>query len=366
MTINFKKITKTTVTGTLFLMSSVLLLNVGCKKSTTNNTIITPAVASYQQVSLVANVASYGATRTDGKLQNPWGMALGATGNFWISCNHSGSTVIYDYAGVQQLAPINTPLGAAPNGASVTGVVYNNTSDFVIPNYGVGTFIYASEEGTITAWSGNTGSTTVTVADRTSAGSVYKGLAIGNDAGANFLYAADFHNGKVDVYDKNYVLITTRPFSDPSMPAGYSPFNVQNIGGQIYVTYAKKDLLGKDDVSGVGNGYVNVFSTAGVLIKRFASQGMLNSPWGVVAAPTGFGQLAGAILIGNFGDGHINVYDANGAYQAQLLKNGVVVTINGLWALTFNGTAPADPNNLYFTAGPNSEADGVFGYLKKM
>ena len=205
------------------------------------------------------------------------------------------------------------------------------------------------------------------MADRSGVGAVYKGLAIDNNAGVNYIYAADFHNRRIDVFDRNFALVTTMHFNDAALQAGYAPFNIQNIDGQLYVTYAKqKGPDDKDDEPGLGNGYVDVFDATGVAIKHLDAKGMLNSPWGIVKAPDGFGQGTGAILVGNFGDGHINVFDVNGVYKSQLTYNGSIITINGLWALAFNKVSPADPNALYFTAGPNNESNGVFGYLKKL
>ncbi len=364
MKANFSKTLNVTVKGTVLALSGTLVLGgIGCKKKDNNTT--TPP--SYQQVNLVSDTAGYGAARTDALLGNAWGIAIGPTGAFWISANHSGSSVIYGNDGAQLRGPITTPFGGAHAGASPTGVVYNSTTDFLIPGLGASTFIYATENGVLTAWNSSTGDSSMLVASRSAVSAVYKGLTIANDGASNFIYAADFHNAKIDVYDRNFAYVTTKPFTDPNIPAGYAPFNIKNIGGQLYVTYAKQ--LGpdnKDDQAGAGNGYVDIYTPAGVLVKRFASQGMLNSPWGITQAPTAFGQPANAVLIGNFGDGHINVYDVNGNYQTQLMTNGTVISIPGLWDITFNTVSPADPNRLYFTAGPASEAHGLFGYLKKM
>ncbi len=227
-------------------------------------------------------------------------------------------------------------------------------------------FIYVTEDGIVAAW--NTGDTTITVADRSSANAVYKGLAIANDGTGDFIYVSDLHNAKVDVFDKSFNYVTNKPFNDPNIQSGFAPFNIHNIGNLLYVTYAKqKGPDNRDDQSGAGFGYVDVYKPDGTFVKRFASQGTLNSPWGIVQAPSGFGQVANAILIGNFGDGRINVFDANGNYQAQLESNGTPISIDGLWAITFpTSTAGGlDLNTLYFTAGPLSETYGIFGYLRK-
>jgi uncharacterized protein (TIGR03118 family) len=230
----------------------------------------------------------------------------------------------------------------------------------------VAKFIFVNEDGTVSAWGG--GDSTITVADRSASNTVYKGLALANDGTANFLYAADFRGGKIDVYDKTFSLVTTKPFSDPDIPAGFGPFNVQNIGGKLYVTYAKLEgPENEDDQAGPGNGYVDVFNPDGTLVKRFASQGVLNSPWGIAQAPAGSGFPLHALLIGNFGDGRINLFDSTGALIGPLQSNGQPVVIEGLWALDFpynEAPAASDPKRLYFTAGPVNETHGWFGFLK--
>jgi len=362
MTVTDAKITTTSSKGTVSILIGIFMLMIGCK---TKDNTPGPTQINYDQVNLVADTASLGAARVDVNLKNAWGISISPTGIFWISSNHSGSTVVYDTTGKQLLASVAIPLGADPRGGSPTGVIFNSSGDFIIPGKGKSLFIFSTENGILSAWNGSTGVTTLTVADQSSTGAVYKGLALANDGGSNFIYAADFHNARVDVFDRDFAFVTSKPFSDPGIPPGYAPFNVQNINDQLYVTYAKQ--LGPDnadDQAGMGNGYVDIYSPAGVLIRRFASQGTLNSPWGIVQAPATFGQAANSILIGNFGDGHINVYDTNGAYQGQLMTKGTAIAIPGLWAITFNAASSADPNKLYFAAGPDGETHGLFGYLK--
>jgi uncharacterized protein (TIGR03118 family) len=350
----------------LVILSGFFMMSTGCNKKDPAPTP-TPDVASYRQVNLVADNNNFGSTKTDPKLLNAWGIAIAPNGAFWISGNHSGSSLIYDTSGAQLLPPVNIPVGTNINGASPTGVVFNNTPDFVIPGKGPGLFIYSTEDGILSAWNGNTGTSTATVASRDSVGAVYKGLTTANDGGANFIYATDFHNARIDVFDKNFALVTTKPFNDPEIPGGFAPFNIQNIAGQLYVTYAKQLAPdNEDDQAGAGNGYVDVYTPAGTLVKRFATQGALNSPWGITSASATFGLLANAILIGNFGDGHISIYDENGGYQGQLMTNNTPISIDGLWAITFNNDFPDGATKLYFTAGPAGEAHGLFGYLKKM
>jgi len=357
----FSKITKASYLGVVSILISLSLLNTGCRSNSNEPT----ERQSYVQVNLVSDIAGFNAARTDVNLGNPWGIAIGPTGSFWISANHTGSTVIYDASGNPLLAPINIPLGAAPNGSSPTGVIYNGTADFAIPIFGTSTFIYATEDGILSAWNSNTGTTTVTVVDNSSTGAVYKGLTMANDGGANFIYVTDFHNAKIAVFDRNFAPITTKPFSDPTIPTGFAPFNIQNIDGLLYVTYAKQlapDF--HDDEAGLGNGFIDIYTPGGIFVKRFASNGTLNSPWGVTKAPESFGQGDNIILVGNFGDGHINVFKNSGVYLGQLQLHEKIIAIPGLWDITFNSIAPSNPSHLYFTAGPNSEADGVFGYLR--
>lgn len=359
------KIPHTLLKGVLLITIGSFLLNSGCKKSdSTVNNIITST--SYQQVTLVADSAGFNAGRLDPMLLNAWGIAIRPNGEIWLAVNHSGAAIIYDHSGAQLSSPVNIPLGSLPNGASPDGAIYNSTTDFVIPGQGPALFIFATEDGLLQAWNASSGATTMVVADRSGAGAVYKGIAMGSDGGANFLYVTDFFNGKVDVFDKTFKLVTTKPFADPAIPAGYTPFNVANIGGQLFVSYAKQLAPDNhDDEAGPGHGYVDIYTTAGVLVKRFVSGGMLNSPWAIAQTSAGFGQVANAILIGNFGDGNINVYNSDGAFQGKLMQGSNPVSIPGLWAISFDNVAPADPNFLYFTAGPTKEAHGLFGYLKK-
>lgn len=356
---------------------ALTLINSGCNESSSkrdffgNNLKDLPKVpiskqiaSDYKTVVLVADTVGFDAGRIDPNLKNPWGIAINPNGPIWISVNHTGSSVIYDANGNQLRAPINIPLGSNPNGASPTGVIFNSTTDFVIPNMGRALFVFATEDGILSAWNSSLGASAMTVADNSASGTVYKGIAWAVDGGANFLYAADFHNAKIDVFDKNFASVTTKPFLDPDIPMGFAPFNIQNIGGKLYVTYAKQlPPDNKDDQAGLGNGYVDIYTPDGVLVKRFASQGLLNSPWGIASVKDDFGQIEDAILIGNFGDGHINIYDKSGKFKGQIREKGQSLTIPGLWAITFDNAAGADPRKLYFTAGPNGESNGLFGYV---
>jgi uncharacterized protein (TIGR03118 family) len=313
----------------------------------------------YAQINLVADSTDLGAARTDSNLSTPWGMAVSPKGTIWICCNHNGRCVTYDSNGNQRYSPVPTSLKGVPNGASPNGIIFNNTQDFTVngePVY----CICSTDDGALIAWIG--GDSTITVADRSASGAVYKGITIANDGTGNFIYATDFLNAKIDVFDKSFNYITSKPFADPNMPSGFAPFNICNIGGQLFVTYAKqKSPDFHDEQYGAGNGYVDVFNPNGSLIKRFASQGTLNAPWGIVQAPAGFGQVANAILVANYGDGHITVFDTSGAYQGLIENNGNPVSIEGLCDISFVG---ANSSQLYFTSGPSYQASGLFGYLK--
>ncbi len=330
----------------------------GCKK----HDMPPVSLSGYHQTNLVSDVAGYGAARIDPALVNPWGISFSATSPLWISANHTSVSVIYDKDGNTVIPPVTIQGG---NGAP-TGQVFNGTTGFIIPGTSKPSrFIFCGEDGTITAWNG--GAAAILVADRSHEDAVYKGMATGNDGTANFIYVANFKGSAIDVFDSNFNYVTNKPFHDASIPANYGPFNIRNIDGKLYVTYAKHKAPGNaDDQKGPGNGYVDIFSLSGKLLKRFASGGHLNSPWGIVAAAPGFAPISDAILIGNFGDGHINVFDDDGSFIGSLKdESGIDIKIDGLWAIE-NNIHNADPNFIYFTAGPADESHGLFGYLSKV
>ena len=323
---------------------------------------------AYLQRNLVSDLPGLAST-TDTNLVNPWGIAFSGTGPFWISDNHSGLSTLYNSSGALQslLVTVPPPAGGTPP-AAPTGIVFNGTTGFLVTTGAPAHFIFSTEDGTIIGW--NTGTNAALKADNSASGAVYKGLAIGTNAGGVYLYATDFHNGRIDVFDTNYGPVSLAgSFTDPSLPAGFAPFGIQNVNGRLLVTYALQDADKHDDVPGPGNGYVDVFDTEGNFSGRLASGGVLNSPWGIAQAPVGFGPFGGDLLVGNFGDGNVNVFDASGAWLAALNDtNGTPVTIPGLWALAFgNGGNAGDRNTLYFTAGiPGTgalEDHGLFGSL---
>ncbi|MBS1911253.1 MAG: TIGR03118 family protein [Bacteroidetes bacterium] len=329
-----------------------------CKDNTTSPPLNT---STYTESKLVADDQGAGAAIVDVNLVNPWGLAFGATGTLWVSNNHSGTSTLYDATGAKLQTVVNIPSKTAPTGGSPTGVIYNSTADFVIPEASAARFIYAGEDGTISAWASGMTDARI-VADRSASDAVYKGIAMATNGGSNFIYLTNFKKNTVDVFDATYRY--SKSFTDATIPAGYAPFGIQNIGGMLYVTYAKqKGPDNEDDDPAVGNGYVDIFNADGTLQRRFASNGLLNSPWAVVMAPSGFGSVSGDILIGNFGDGHIGAYDpGTGVLIGQLRdQNNITITIEGLWALTFGPSSA--PTTLYFAAGPGDEEHGLLGTL---
>lgn len=338
--------------------------------ATSAPTTVTVATANaYVQHNLVSDLPGI-ADFVDTNLLNPWGLAFSGTGPFWVADNHTGLSTVYDTAGtIQSLVVAVPPVPGANPPSAPTGLVFNNTTSFAVASNSPARFIFAGEDGTITAW--NSGSNAVLKVDNSVSGAKYKGLAIGTDGGADFLYAADFHNGKVDVFDGNYQPVTLAgAFADPNIPAGYAPFGIQNLGGALYVTYALQDEDKEDDVSGPGHGFIDVYTLGGQWVKRYASEGVLNSPWGLTVAPDGFGQWSGALLVGNFGDGVIHAFAPDSGALLGALQDpaGQPISIPGLWALAFgNGGRGGDAGRLYFTAGIAGEGSledhGLFGNL---
>jgi uncharacterized protein (TIGR03118 family) len=326
-----------------------------------DNSPTTPVLpTAYVETKLVADAASLGATLVDPLLVNPWGLAFSAGGVLWVSDNGSHMSTLYTATGAKAALVVAIPGKAGPAVGAPTGQVFNPTTDFIIPGGAKASFIFAGEDGTIAGWS--SGATAAIAADRSANGAVYKGLAMATNAGANFLYATNFAKNSVDVFDRTFTYKSS--FTDTSVPSGYAPFGIHTIGGQLWVTFAKQKAGSSDDLPGAGNGYVDVFNPDGTRVKRFISNGRLNSPWAVVQAPSGFGSAAGDILVGNFGDGLIGAYDVTtGAFRGYLHDStNIPLPIDGLWDLQFGvGAAPA--TTLYFSAGPNGETHGLIGTL---
>jgi len=333
-----------------------------------------PASANYIQVNLVSNIPGTAAV-TDPQLVNAWGMASSSTSPWWVSDNGTGVATLYNgNTGVKQGLVVTIPpeAGGTPPSAP-TGQVFNSTTGFILPgsasnpNPSKALFMFATENGTIAAWNGAQGTTALRMADLSASDAVFKGLAIGSVGAANYLYATDFTNGLVRVFDSSFALsAVSGNFTDPNLPAGYSPFGIRNLGGNIYVTYAHSSG-GDDEDHGAGLGLVDVFDTDGNFIARVASNGgVLDAPWGLALAPSDFDVFSGDLLVGDFGDGTINAYDPTTfAFEGQLLdQQGNPISIDGLWDLGFGNGANAGPKNrLYFTAGPDEEANGLFGFI---
>ena len=329
-------------------------------------------IGTYQQHNLVANTAGT-ADVTDPNLVNPWGMAFNPFGFVWVANNGTGTSTLYDGAGAINPLVVQIPSATDITGGRPTGMVFNGSPEFVVAAgevSGAGRFIFATEEGLIAAWAPAVDAThAIRVNDpATTTGAVYKGLAISANGTGGRLYAADFFNNKVDVFDGTFRLVTlpTGAFTDPALPSGFAPFGIQAINGSIYVAYAMQDESRLDEVKGVGLGFVNVFDTNGQLIKRLISQGNLNAPWGMALAPSSFGEFGDRLLVGNFGDGTINAFDlvTGGSIGPVSDANGSPLVIDGLWALSFgNGYLNQPVNTLFFTAGPNDEQNGLYGRI---
>jgi uncharacterized protein (TIGR03118 family) len=323
------------------------------------STCVVAGTDFYQQVNLVSDSGT-GGTVMDSHLVNPWGVAFAPGGPFWVANNATNSATVYDGSGNNQNINVSLPAtGAGDN--NPTGQVYNGAGGF-----GGNIFIFDGEGGAISGWAG--GSSATNLLDNSSKGSVYKGLTTGTSGGNPALFATDFHNGKVDVVGSDLKEVSTpaSAFTDPNLPSGYAPFNIENINGKLYVTYALQNSEKHDDVSGAGHGFVDVFNQDGVLQGRLISQGQLNSPWGLALAPSNFGKFSNDLLVGNFGDGKINAFNPDtGAFLGTLSdKNGKPIVIGDLWTIVFgNGGAGGQTNQLFFTAGVKDEAQGLFGHL---
>jgi uncharacterized protein (TIGR03118 family) len=327
----------------------------------------------YAQVNLASDTPGL-ARVVDPNLVNPWGISFSPTGPFWFANNGSGLSDLLDGRGHAVPLVVTVP-SALQSGATPTGTVFNSGPGFTVSENGVAApsrFLFATEDGTISGWSAVVDRTRALLAsDNSSAGALYKGLTLAADsAGRSFLYAADFGRGTIDVFDQDFKPVA-RPgsFHDPNLPSGFAPFNIQNINSLLYVTYAQHDVARRDDVAGAGHGFINIYDIGGNFIRRFASQGTLNSPWGLALAPADFGSFGGALLVGNNGDGHINAYEpGSGAFLGLLADgNGTPITVPHLWALMFgNGHAGGASDNLFFTAGVDDEKHGLFGAIQSL
>jgi uncharacterized protein (TIGR03118 family) len=338
--------------------------------------IAQPAAAAgdfYQQRNLVSNGA-IPAENQDAHLINSWGLAFNPFGFAWVADNGTGVSTLYDGDGKPQSLVVQIPPAANAGGSGTpTGIVFNGSNDFVVRQgqaSGPSRFLFATEDGVIAGWAPSVDAThAIGVIDNSTAtGAVYKGLALSAGGKGSLLYAADFHNARIDVFDGSFkpVALATGAFTDPGIPAGFAPFGLQAIAGNIYVAYAKQDAAAHDDVPGRGLGYVDVYDPNGALIHRLVSRDRLNSPWGMALAPAGFGKFAGRLLVGNFGDGAIHAYDfSTGRFVVTLKDSGRrPIRIDGLWGLAFgSGFAGQPVNTLFFAAGPGDEKQGLYGRI---
>jgi uncharacterized protein (TIGR03118 family) len=390
--------------GAGLLVLVALTFSGGCRKMKIDK----DDLRDFQQINLVSNTMKYSPLLKDTTLQNAWGLAWSPTGIAWVNSQAGHVSELYSLDGAAIRAGVKIPSpGDTAKGGNPTGVVFNPTKGFKISDGAAAAFLFVGVDGMVSGWNGPAGASARVVANH-SATSAYTGLTTAVSGGFTYLYAADFRMGKIAVWDTAWNVVTWMPFRDPDLPSGYAPFNIQSVATWLYVMYAKVGSDGRDQ-AGAGLGFVDVFNTDGSFVKRFASRGTLNAPWGVVMAPASFladqdmnkgdngGEKQGGdnsgkgnnnsgpgnsngdrddnqpvILVGNFGDGHINVYTPDGTYQGQLQSHNRTIVIDGLWALSFapsTATVPAGdtnlPGRLYFTAGPDKETNGLFGYLLK-
>jgi uncharacterized protein (TIGR03118 family) len=350
--------------------------------------VAAPAFAQnpYLRTNLVSDIAGV-ANFTDANLVNSWGIVnAGDTGPMWIADNGTGVSTLYTGTGAAFPLPPNSPLVViiptppnSPKGAvaAPTGIVFNSTSSFVVSaggKSGASRFIFATEDGTISGWNPAVDATHAILAvnhsgpgasaGRTRHGAVYKGLANGNNGSGDFIYATNFRDGTVEMYNAQFHFV--KSFTDSDIPSGFAPFGIRNINGKLFVTYAKQDAKHHDDVAGPGNGFIDIFDLNGNLQSQFVAHGTLNSPWGLAVAPLSFGEFSGALLVGNFGDGRISAFSQDsGDFLGQLQDTfGNPMTINGLWGLNFgNGALQAPTTTLFFTAGIGDEGHGLFGSI---
>ena len=319
----------------------------------------------YAQTNIVSDLPGVAITQ-DTNLKNAWGIAFGPGSPIWVADNGTGLSTLYSGTGTIIPLVVTIPAPAGDDTSAPTGLVFNGSGDFVVTKdrkSGASIFIFDTEDGTIVGWSPGVDLTNGVIAVPNSHGAIYKGLAIAKTSNGRFLYASDFHNGVVEIYNSHFQL--QKSFTDTSLPDGYAPFGIQNINGQIFVTFAKQDELKEDEIAGPGLGFVDIFDTDGNLVRRFASHGPLNAPWGLAMAPATFGKFANALLVGNFGDGRISAFDPTSGKFLGRLRNtqGEILSIDGLWAITPGGAAGTAPDDLLFTAGPNEEENGLLGKL---
>ena len=347
---------------------------------------------NFDQVVLVANKAMYGPQLVDTTLQNAWGLTWAPSGIAWVNANGDSLSEVYSADGAIKRPPVNIPSASGGTGGVPSGDVFVGGAGFTLGDGQGALFIFVSEDGAISGWNGGDGNNAELIKNM-SATAIYKGVELDSVGGNNYLYAANFMSGNVDVFDTHFNLVSM-PFHDPHLPADYVPFNIKAINGWLFINYAQRNPGAHDENHGAGLGLVDVFKPDGSFVSRFATSGSLNAPWGIAWAKAGWLSTADmmmsgekgmdgngndrdrsshdistpVVLIGNFGDGHINVFTPDGIFLGQLKAHNQVIAIDGLWALSFPPVTATgvDQSRLYFTAGPADEADGEFGYLIKM
>lgn len=332
-----------------------------------------PAANSYLVHNLVSDLPGI-ADHQDKNLVNPWGNGFSGSSPFWVGNNRTGTSTLYDTTGTPQALVVKIP---GPAGSSapgkVTGVIANATPAFSVASGKPAAFLFCGEDGIVSGWNPAVDATNARIMiDNSASGAVYKGCALGGTADAPMLFAANFNSGKIDVWDGALNPVqNANAFTTTAVPEGFAPFNIQNLAGKLYVTYAKQDPTKRIDVFGPGNGYVAVFDMSGALLANLISQGPLNSPWGVALAPASFGDFGGDLLVGNFGGGMINAFDpVTGSFRGTLNDvHGAAIRIQGLWSLNFgNGGRGGDQATLYFTAGIGNggpiQSHGLFGSIQ--
>jgi uncharacterized protein (TIGR03118 family) len=321
------------------------------------------AIGGYVQENLVSDQPGV-AQLTDPQLVNAWGMSRGPNTPVWVSDNGADVATLYNGAVGNPESPVAKVLTVTIPGGAPTGQVFNDTTAFLLPGTTTAArFIFIGEDGDLSAWVSGPAATSVGHTDD----AVYKGLALDHAASGPMLLAANFHDNRIDAWDGTFAPVdTTGMFTDPSLPHAYAPFNVAEINGQIFVTYAKQDADAEDDVAGKAHGFVDVYTTSGAFVQRFATHGVLNSPWGMSIAPADFGQFSGDLLIGNFGDGRIHAFDPNTGDVLGTLRgtSGRPLEIDGLWALMVGDAVAGGPNAVWFSAGPDEESHGLLGVLR--
>lgn len=367
---------KKIVIASAFLVAVFTLFNPGCKKADDlvthdENTMSETGMRdSYSLLYTVSDAIGYHPVHIDNALINPWGMGFSSQGYTWVAAEGSGRALVYDSDGNTAATPKTIPSADGTDGGHPTGIVFNPGRGFIIPaTHEASRWIFCTKDGTIAAV--GYGDRAVTVVNRSGEDCVYTGLAIAYFDGSYRLYATDFRHARVDVFNEGFQLIRSNGFIDPRMPAGYAPFGIRAFGDKIVVTYARQNDKGDDAIDGLGNGFVDLYKTNGELIRRFASGGTLNAPWGIetfitrrsgVSSNLTLNSDRRTLLIGNFGDGHINIYDGNGRFLGQMMNNGEAIGIDGLWAISYKPGAV--DGRLYFTAGPKDETHGLLGYIR--